>query len=201
MHRIPIRVLPEEKTTANKPFLGTAPISVPYVPPLANTFASTNVSTVPMVPNTGKSDAEIVFSGVGNLNLNSAAVPSATVPTNAVASVGMPTISNEQHQLQHQQLPPQLQPQLPQQSAEFVIPATSQPPIVELAAAAVEQPLSNAPSNMQLPPTNYQHSQVFGTVAPTSIPSLNESFNIPPTLAPSSVPASIYQTNPVQCKC
>lgn len=68
LHRIPIRILPDDKTNllTNKPLIGaaTAPIgstAIPYVPPLANTFASTNVNTIPMVPNTGKSDAEIVF--------------------------------------------------------------------------------------------------------------------------------------------
>lgn len=77
LHRIPIRVLPEEKSA--KPLLGSA-ISpspgMPYVPPLANTFTSTFIAEPtpapqqPIVPVTGKSDAEIVFSGVANLSLD-----------------------------------------------------------------------------------------------------------------------------------
>lgn len=129
-----------------------------------------------MVPNTGKTDAEIVFAGVASMDLNSAA----TVPVNS--TVPLLATSNEQL-AQHQH--PFAQPF---QTHESVIPATSQAPIIELASAANEQTVS----------TNYQQQQqkqsVFGTVPPTtSIPSLNESFNIPPTLNPSMVPASVYQ--------
>lgn len=201
LHRIPIRVLPDEKATTNKPFLGTAPISVPYVPPLANTFASTNVNTVPLVPNTGKSDAEIVFSGVANLNLNNAAIPTGTtaVTTNIAAQPINNSIEQQQQQQQQQyQQQHQLQSQQP---IEFLQQPAMQPQSVELATAAIEQPVSSAPPNMQLPPTNYQHPSPFGTMPPTSIPSLNESFNIPPTINPSSVPSSVYQTNPMQCEC
>lgn len=174
-------MLPDEKgATANKPFLGQSPspISLPYVPPLANTFASTNVNTIPMVPNTGKSDAEIVFAGVSNLNLNNAP----TVPPSLV--------SDPQSQQQQQQ--PILQPQ------PNVIPASLPQ---EVGSAAGEQTIQPHPAaNATLPPANYQHAPVFGTVQPTSIPSLNESFNIPTSVTPSGVPASVYQTNPVQGK-
>lgn len=58
-------MLPDDKVGANKLLVDQSVAAVntaiPYVPPLANTFASTNVNTIPMVPNTGKSDAEIVF--------------------------------------------------------------------------------------------------------------------------------------------
>lgn len=71
LHRIPIRMLPDDKVLANKsivdPSGGSVNAAIPYVPPLANTFASTNVNTIPMVPNSGKSDAEIVFGMCGSL--------------------------------------------------------------------------------------------------------------------------------------
>lgn len=180
LHRIPIRLLPDEKTATNKPFLGTAPapISLPYVPPLANTFASTNVNTIPMVPNTGKSDAEIVFSGVSNLNLNA----NAQAPINAGAN-----------ETPHQQMQQPLAQ--PNESTQLL---AGQQQTIEIASAATEQ---SAPLiNTSLPPTNYQHTPVFATVPPTSIPSLNESFNIPPSINPSSIPTSVYQTNPMQGK-
>lgn len=169
-------MLPDDKSTT-KPFLGTAPspISVPYVPPLANTFASTNVSTVPMVPNTGKSDAEIVFAGVSNLDLNG-------------SSAQTPLLLESQHSSAAQPI-------------EYTMTTTSHPQIIEVASVAVEQSILNAPTNVTLPPTNFQYAPTtFATVPPTSIPSLNESFNIPSSINPSIVPASVYQTNPIQGK-
>lgn len=181
-------------TATTKPFTTatTAPLSVPYVPPLANTFASTNVSTISMVPNTGKSDAEIVFGGVANLNLNS----NASGPT------------NEQQQ---QQLPPTLPSQHQHPSNESNAPVAHTQSI-EMANVSPEQPIqSNAAAQPQttMTATNYaqqQQQSIFGTVPPTSIPSLNESFNIPSsTINPSSLPplpppqtSSHYQTNPAQ---
>lgn len=166
-------MLPDEKSTS-KPFLGTAtsPISLPYVPPLANTFASTNVNTIPMVPNTGKSDAEIVFAGVANMNLNNE-------PSNAAPLPTVPSVPTEQQQ----------QPITQQQSnssSEGIAPVGPQVP-----AVTIEKPVPIATTNV-----TYQHASVFGTVPPTSIPSLNESFNIPPTIDPISVPAPVYQPTP-----
>lgn len=175
LHRIPIRVLPDEKAAStatpavNKPFLGTAPspISVPYVPPLANTFAP-NVNTIPMVPNTGKSDAEIVFAGVSNLNLN-----------NSIASNVPSNLGTEQ------------------QPTELNVTPTSQP--IEVKPVAIEQSQLNSSTNTTLPPTtNYQHAPIFASVPPTNIPSLNESFNIPTSINANNVPASMYQSSPAQ---
>lgn len=199
LHRIPIRVLPDDNSAAaaGGPFTATtaAPLSVPYVPPLANTFASTNVSTVPLLPNTGKSDAEIVFGGVASLNLNS------NTPAGAPAA---PAVAHEQQQ-QQQQLPPtQLPPTTQHQyhSHESTVPATHTQSI-ELANVSMEQPISShapPPVSNVAPTYATQQPSIFGTVPPTSIPSLNESFNIPSTINPTSVPppASIYQTNPTQ---
>lgn len=70
-------MLPDDKVQGIKAMAGQSGASVnaaiPYVPPLANTFASTNVSTIPLVPNTGKSDAEIVF-GKYQINKNLVAI-------------------------------------------------------------------------------------------------------------------------------
>lgn len=55
-------MLPDDKVQGIKSMAaGSVNTAIPYVPPLANTFASTNVNTIPLVPNTGRSDAEIVF--------------------------------------------------------------------------------------------------------------------------------------------
>lgn len=209
MHRIPIRVLPDDKsasTTAaaaaagTKPYAATtaAPLSVPYVPPLANTFASTNVNTIPMVPNTGKTDAEIVFGGVTGF-----------VGTTAPAAQWQPTPNANEQQQQQQQLPPTLPPTTQHQhpSNESTV-ATTHTQSIELANVSTEQSISsNAPPPAVSNVPTYASSQqpsIFGTVPPTSIPSLNESFNIPSTINPSSVPppppSSTYQTNPMQCK-
>lgn len=206
LHRIPIRVLPDDKAgAAAGTYTATtaAPLSVPYVPPLANTFASTNVNTVPMVPNTGKSDAEIVFGGVANLNIS----------TNT-ATTTMPA-----EQQQQQQLPPTLPPtsQHQQQPSNETIVPTTHTQSIELAAnvSMGQQPNVSAPPPATYappPPQQQQQPSIFGTVPPTSIPSLNESFNIglnesfnipPTTINPSSVPpppSSMYQTNPTQGK-
>lgn len=78
LHRIPIRVLPEE---LHKPLIGVAqkPIgepTIPYVPPLANTFSHNSTVLAPEpTPLTGAqagpklSDAEII-AGVSNVSLN-----------------------------------------------------------------------------------------------------------------------------------
>lgn len=184
LHRIPIRVLPDDKAAAagGAAFTATtaAPLSVPYVPPLANTFASTNVNTIPMVPNTGKSDAEIVFGGVANLNLNS----------NTPAGAAAPAVTNEQQQQQQQQLPPTLPPPM----------AQHQHPSNESNAHTQSIEMANVSVSNVAPTYATQQPPLFGTVPPTSIPSLNESFNIPSTINPSSVPppVSVYQTNPTQ---
>lgn len=170
LHRIPIRALPDDKSligSATMPSVGSA-TAIPYVPPLANTFASTNVNAVPMVPNTGKSDAEIVFSGVANMNLGN---------QHATANLASLPISNEQ--IQQQQLPTNETIS----NVHFQSP-TEQPPIL-IASSLYQQ---QAPQN---PP-------IFGTVSPTSIPSLNESFNIPPANIQNSAQTSIYQANQLQ---
>lgn len=163
LHRIPIRYLPDEKQTT-KPLIGAAamPIgTIPYVPPLANTFSSTFIAdptqAPPTVPVTGKSDAEIIFSGVANLNLNQAQAAT-TVPS-----------SVPQVQLQPQ-APAELQSFQQQGTAEQTLPAPVEPP-------------ASVPF--------LQQQQLFGVVPPTSVASLNDSFNIPTT-------ANVPPTNPFQ---
>lgn len=158
LHRIPIRLLPDEKQT--KPLIGTAatPIgSFPYVPPLANTFSSTFIAdptqATPTVPVSGKSDAEIVFSGVANLNLNQTQLPA--IATNIPTSV------------QQQQVPAE----------------------ASIQSSAV--PTASAPF--------LQQQQLFGVMPPTSVASLNDSFNIT-TTSSDHPPSSVFQPLPLQCK-
>lgn len=176
--------MPDDNT---KPLIGTAsaPINVgstaiPYVPPLANTFASTNV--VPTVP-VGKSDAEIVFAGVAKMNLanqpTAPVVPNDSTISNQLQNFQVSTTSQlpQQHQQQHlQQL--QTNNQIP-----LSVPNPSQQ-TAESAAVSLPQTFP--------PPSNQQQPQIFGSMPPTSIPSLNESFNISPAINP--IPTS-YQLN------
>lgn len=141
-----------------------------------------------MVPNTGKSDAEIVFAGVANMKLNNAPATTATTATTPAPLIA--TNDQQYAQQQHQQ-------QLPPPPNQPVISAASHPQNVELASAATELLIPSTATNVSMPPMTYQQSAIFGTVPPTSIPSLNESFNIPPTINPSNMPASVYQTNSV----
>lgn len=151
---------------------------MPYVPPLANTFASTNV--IPLVPNTGQSDAEIVFAGVANLNLGQQNVSgSGTIPPPTIP------VSSELQQQQQQQFMSEASP---------LINVPSQP-LISIPAVSESQP-PTIPIHSTMHQQQQQHSSIFGTVPPTSIPSLNESFNIPAAINHSSVPASVYQTNP-----
>lgn len=160
LHRIPIRVLPDEKQT--KPLIGAAALpigTIPYVPPLANTFSSTFIAdptqATPTVPVTGKSDAEIVFSGVVNLNLNQTQ-----------------GITNEPVQPAELQ---QFQQQAPAEQTHHV------------------------PQNMSASSPFQQQQQLFGAVPPTSVASLNDSFNI--TTTSSGPSPSLFQSLPVQRKC
>lgn len=173
LHRIPIRVLPDDKQS--KPLIGSAtqPIgTIPYVPPLANTFSSTFIASgttepppPPTVPVTGKSDAEIVFSGVANLNLNqNHATPNVTTTAQQV----------QLHATTEQQ-----------QSA----------PLIDLANVAVEhQHQHQQPLQHQQP----MQPQLFGAVPPTSVASLNDSFNI--TSAPTDPSTNLFQSVPAQRK-
>lgn len=192
LHRIPIRVLPDDNKSGThaKPYTGTtaAPLSVPYVPPLANTFASTNVTTVPMVPNTGKSDAEIVFGGVANLNLNNSTCgPASAAPC--------------EHQ--HQQLPPTVPQQHQHHHHSHECTHTQS---IEIGHAATEQPSITSNALPLAAPPQQQQQQPPPPPPSTSISSLNESFNIPSNpstvLPPPSLssPSSIYQTNSMQGK-
>lgn len=162
LHRIPIRVLPDEKQT--KPLIGAAALpigTIPYVPPLANTFSSTFIAdstqATPTVPVTGKSDAEIVFSGVANLNLNQ------TQGT-----------TNEL-----------IQPQAPAELQQFQ------------QQAPAEQ-THQVPQNVSASSPFQQQQQLFGAVPPTSVASLNDSFNI--TTTSSNPPPNLFQAQPIQRK-
>lgn len=136
LHRIPIRLLPDEQ----KPLIGLSqkPLSeptIPYVPPLANTFSQSG----PPVGTEGPavdaavvklSDAEII-AGVSNVSLN----------------------AGEQ------------QPLIILGPAD--IPASS--PQAALQTETGQQPAPQQPSATQ---------HIFGTIPPTSVASLNESFGI-----------------------
>lgn len=171
----------------------TAPISstaigtpLPYVPPLANTFASTNV--IPSVP-VGKSDAEIVFAGVANMNLGNQSLPPA-IPTVSSAADALTNQATAQP-LQPQQI--QQIPQMAQQQPPTQVPnqqSILQPTID--AAAVSPPPMQTAPSNQQQQP-----AQIFGSVPPTNIPSLNQSFNIQPTIM-NPIPTSTIPSHPPQ---
>lgn len=116
LHRIPIRILPDEKSP--NPLIGSAvpPASalgtMPYVPPLVNTFSSTFIATptdqpatVPTVPNLGKSDAEIVFDGVANLKINPNQVSTtaeqvqSTLPAQSTGTMTSATINQSSEQI------------------------------------------------------------------------------------------------------
>lgn len=183
LHRIPIRALPDDKSfigSATMPSVGSA-TAMPYVPPLANTFASTNVNAVPMVPNTkytGKSDAEIVFSGVANMNLGN---------QHATANSESLPISSEQTQLPTSEANSNVHFQSPTESVALsseIVSNVQQPPI-STATSLHQQQIHQSPS-------------IFGTVPPTSIPSLNESFNITAANIQNSAQTSIYQANQSQ---
>lgn len=136
LHRIPIRLLPDEQ----KPLIGLSqkPLTeptIPYVPPLANTFSKSG----PPVGTEGPavepavvklSDAEII-AGVSNVSLN----------------------AGEQ------------QPLINLGPAD--IPASS-------AQAALQTETGQHPAPQQ--PSAAHH--IFGTIPPTSVASLNESFGI-----------------------
>lgn len=162
------------------PSVGSA-TAIPYVPPLANTFASTNVNAVPMVPNTGRSDAEIVFSGVANMNLSN---------QHATANPAALPFSNEQTQ---QQLP----------TSETNLNAHLQSPTESVSVSSemvvnVQQPPILTASSLHQQQTPQTSPPIFGIVSPTSVPSLNESFNIPAANIPNSAQTSIYQANQLQ---
>lgn len=151
LHRIPVRLLPDEK----KPLIGVAqkplPESVPYVPPLANTFtqnstilAPESTPLVPTVPGKKLSDAEII-AGVTNISLSDN------------AQSPLIDLANEQPNV-----PPQVE-------------GVQQPiqPIQPIQPVQHIQPLQ--PQQTAIP----QH--VFASIPPTSVASLNESFGIPTT--------------------
>lgn len=136
-----MRLLPDEK----KPLIGVAqkplPDSIPYVPPLANTFTQNSTvlapeasPLVPPVPVKKLSDAEII-AGVTNISLNE--------------SVQSPLIDLASEQ------PPAQQPALPVSPTQI---------------EASQQPLQP----QQTPLSHH----VYGSIAPTSVASLNESFGI-----------------------
>lgn len=136
LHRIPIRLLPDEQ----KPLIGLSqkPLTeptIPYVPPLANTFTQSGPAVGTEAPAVEPavvrlSDAEII-AGVSNVSLN----------------------------------------------------AGEQQPLINLGPADI--PTSSAPAALQTEtgqqPAAQQPSAVhhiFGTIPPTSVASLNESFGI-----------------------
>lgn len=167
LHRIPIRVLPDDKQT--KPLIGAAtmPIgTIPYVPPLANTFSSTFIAdptqAPPTVPLTGKSDAEIVFSGVANLDLNQT---QGLINVSTNAQPVQPPAPAELQQFQ-QQTPAE-------QTLQTPLEPTASPPFL-------------------------QQQQLFGAVPPTSVASLNDSFNI--TTTSGGPPPNLFQSPPAQRK-
>lgn len=163
------------------PSVGSA-TAMPYVPPLANTFASTNVNAVPMVPNTGKSDAEIVFSGVANMNLGDQ-----YATTNPTSS----PISNEQIQKQQQ-----LTTSVTNSNVYFQSPTESVSVSSEMVSNVQQPPNLTASSTHQQQIS--QSPPIFGTVPPTRIPSLNESFNIPAANIQNSAQTSVIQANQLQ---
>lgn len=108
LHRIPIRLLPDEQ---QKPLIGVAqkPLpepTIPYVPPLANTFSHSSTvlapEPTPLPAATGQrlSDAEII-AGVSNVSLNESEQqplinlgPSEPAPT----QIGAPALNQQPQQ-------------------------------------------------------------------------------------------------------
>lgn len=179
LHRIPVRTLPDDKATT--PLLGSAQLpatgsAIPYVPPLANTFTLPGLNNVPTVPNTGKSDAEIVFDGVKNLNL---------IPSQSPAQIN-PVSSEQQYTGTQQQLQP-----TPPQTASAPVPSS----VAQVSSAHIPFPdpaVVTSTPNAHVPLAT--SASIFGVVPPTSVASLNESFNLPP------VPVSNNATNHAQGK-
>lgn len=155
LHRIPIRVLPDDK----KPIIGSAippATSMPFVPPLANTFSSTFIASsteppAPLTVPTGKSDAEIVFSGVSNLSIN----PNPTQPLSTPATEQVPT--------------------------NLGAPATNTSTVDVTTVTSGSTLTAIPPTSSVAPPVS---PQIFGVAPPTTyLPSLNDSFNIPASSA------------------
>lgn len=148
LHRIPIRLLPEEQPS--KPLIGTAVApAIPFVPPLANTFTSTAANT-----------------SIQEQTSTSETTPLTTTEITDTLTFGIANVK------------------LPDDQSDGTTSTSNYVPY--------------GPATTVYTHTTTQHN-VFGNVPPTSVPSLNESFNIPPSINNSvqnqqsgSVPASVY---------